>query len=284
MSIRGFSFVELLLYVSLFVIGSIFLVGILYSSLRIQGRESAAVEVTDQSNFIMQTIQRLVRNASLIEDASSSLILRMEETAKDPTRIFVNSNIIYVKEGSGADVALTDSKTTVDQLTFTKFSNPPAKDTVQINLTLSYNTTDPTRAFTKTLRSAISKVSAVTFDSDLLPNASGKHVGASGQKWQDGYFAGNTSIDGTISVGSAPFFYVNPASSLVGIGVGTSPTSAFHVTSSAYLQIGFRSSATASDCDAAGETGRLFFLAGSVNKLAICDGTQWRYATTTTTP
>lgn len=280
----GFSFIELLLYITLFISASVLIVGILESVTRIQGRENAVVSVTSESNFVVQTVQRVVRDASVIEDASSSLRLRTKTDAKDPTRIYLSGTTVYMQEGNAAAVALTTDKVTASGLTFTKFSNPPSKDTVQIDLTIAYNTSNPRSAFSKTLRSAISKVSAVTFDSDLIPSGANLKVGTGAQKWQDANFSGAVSIDSTLTVGTndAKKIYFNPTNGFLGINVGTSPISAIQVSSTSYIQMGNSDGApTAGDCDAATELGRMIFDYTN-NRIYICDGTGgWRSATTT---
>lgn len=263
----------------MFTIGATLLVGILESVTRIQGRESAVTEVTGQSTFVMQRIQQAVREASMIEDASSSLRLRTKGSSKDPTIISLSGSTIYISEGSGATVALTNSNVTADTLSFTKISNAPGKDVIQIDLVISYNTANPKKSFTKTLRSAIARVSAATFDSDLLPGTPNlRNIGATGNKWLDGWFNGSVTVDGNLTVSSAPLF-VN--SSGVGIGVN-SPASQLQVASSGYIQIGYQGGAPASTaCDTTAETGRITY-DDSNNRLYVCDGTGgWRFATTT---
>lgn len=277
---QGFSFIELLLYMTLFITASVLIVGILESVTRIQGRESAVVSVTSESNFVIQTIQRVVRDSSLIEDASSSLKLRMKALTKDPTRIYLSGTTIYMQEGGATPIELTTDKVNASGLTFTKFSNPPSKDSVQIDLTIAYNTTNPRSVFTKTLRSAISKVSAVTFDSDLIPSTSNLKVGTGAQKWQDANYSGAVSVDGNFTVDTNTFF-VDATNNFVGVGT-SSPQSTLTIGGSNYLQIGTRSGApTGTDCDVAAELGRMVFDYAN-DRLYVCDGVSgWKSATTT---
>jgi hypothetical protein len=276
----GFSFIELLLYITLFITASVLIVGVLESIVRIQGHENAVSTVTSETNFVMQAIQRVVRETSLIQEASSSLLLRAKNLTKDPTRIYLSSNTIYLQEGNAAPVALTTAQVNASGLTFTKFSNPPSKDTVQIDLTIAYNTSNPRSVFSKTLRSAISKVSAVTFDSDLIPSTSNLKVGTGAQKWQDANYSGAVAIDGNLTVDTRTLF-VDATNNFVGVGT-SSPQSALTVGGSGYLQIGTVNGVpTATDCDVAAELGRIIF-DYSNNRLYTCDGTGgWRFATTT---
>ena len=66
MRTKGFSLVELLLYVAIMGVVVGLFAGILNVATRVQVRESAATEVSSQLNFITQTIQRLVRESSAV--------------------------------------------------------------------------------------------------------------------------------------------------------------------------------------------------------------------------
>jgi len=276
----GFSLIELLLYVTLFITASVLIVGVLESIVRIQGHENAVSTVTSETNFVMQAIQRVVRETSLIQEASSSLLLRAKNLTKDPTRIYLSSNTIYLQEGNAAPVALTTAQVNASGLTFTKFSNPPSKDTVQIDLTIAYNTSNPRSVFSKTLRSAISKVSAVTFDSSLIPSDTNLKIGTGSQKWQDAFFSGAVSVDGDFTV-DIDTLKVDVLNGFVGVGT-SSPESTLTIGGSNYLQIGTRSGAPPSgDCDADAEHGRMIYDYAN-NRLYICDGAGlWKSATTT---
>ena len=67
---KGFTLLEVLIYVTIFAIVLGFLSVILITTTRVEMRESAATEVTQQSSYVVQTIQRLVRESSQIHDAS----------------------------------------------------------------------------------------------------------------------------------------------------------------------------------------------------------------------
>ena len=64
------------------------MVGVLNTVSRVQNREAANIEVTQQSQFVINTIKTTLSEASLIDiDPSttvSSLKLRMPDPAKDP--------------------------------------------------------------------------------------------------------------------------------------------------------------------------------------------------------
>ena len=82
---KGFSLIELLIYVSIFAIAGGMMFGILALILKVNQRESSSGEITSQLNFVGQTITRLTRSASNIEIdagvATSTLKLRMKDFA-----------------------------------------------------------------------------------------------------------------------------------------------------------------------------------------------------------
>src|SRR3989344_2498551 len=107
----GFTLVELLVYTGIFTVSSGLMVGVLNTVSRVQNREAANIEVTQQSQFVINTIKTTLSEASLIDiDPSttvSSLKLRMPDPAKDPTYIYLENGIVFKKEtDDGTPVAL----------------------------------------------------------------------------------------------------------------------------------------------------------------------------------
>lgn len=205
---KGFTLLEVLIYVAIFAIVLGFLSSILIITTRVEMRESAAAEVTQQSSYIIQTIQRLVRESSQIESAgASNLVLRMASSSKDKTTISLSGGKVYIQEGSGGSNPLTSDKVTVNSLNFQKFSNPPGKDVVEITVTMTFNSSNPQFAISKSLRSAIARASAATFDSSLLPNIDNSwSVGQSGLRWTEGNFSGIITAGGNIKTSAGDFY------------------------------------------------------------------------------
>ena len=102
---RGFSLLETLLYLGIFAIigGSLF--GILTNVVRISTREVSGDEVSSQLQFAMETVSRLVRESSAIETettATTTLKLRMQNPALDPTCIFMENGVLKLSQGPDA--------------------------------------------------------------------------------------------------------------------------------------------------------------------------------------
>jgi prepilin-type N-terminal cleavage/methylation domain-containing protein len=238
MNNRGFTLVELLVYMALLSIVSVLFTSILLTSTKVQVQQVASTEVASQMNFALQTIQRLIRESSativsnsptcintldsandggaLLGASQPCLKLRMKDsqgTATDRDPIFIwkdaATGAVKLAEGSGANQRISDITTpkvanTSNVLAFTKFSNPPAHDIVQINLTLNYNSSDPNSQVARTIQAAVGKASAATFDSSLFPDTTdSRDIGNASLKWRGGYFSGDVTVLGKLSVGAA---------------------------------------------------------------------------------
>ncbi len=225
--IAGFTLIEILLYTAIFAVVGGLMVGILLTVTQVQQRESAGAEVTGQLNFIMQTVQRLVSKSSNIEIepgiATSTLKLRMEDPAKDPTCLSLVNGVVKLAEGPGANPNdcktttsdLTNSRVIVNTFNFKKFTQYPGHDTVSIDLTITYNTANPKGQVQRTLSSAIARVSAATFDSNLLPGSATFEIGQAGSPWQNLYLSGVLNLGTAASdpAGQNGSIYYNTASS-----------------------------------------------------------------------
>ena len=207
----GFTLIELLIYAAVFSVSAVFLVNILTAVTQTQVRQTSINEVNRQISFVSDTVQRLVRQSSFVENAagvaSSTLTLRMASSSADPTLIYMNASgtAMYIQQGTSSPVLLTNDKVTIGNFSVTKFENSGSSAVVQINLTLNYNTTNNQAKISRTWQSAIARVSAATFDSNILPNADGTYdIGGSTAKWNNGYFANNVQISGSIGLGTTP--------------------------------------------------------------------------------
>jgi type II secretory pathway component PulJ len=205
----GFTLVEVLIYAAVFAVSSVFLVQILTTVTRTQLKQTSANEVNAQVSFVAETIQRLVRESALVENdsgvATTTLRLRTTASSTDPTLVYVDASntAIYLQQGSQSAVALTDDRVTVGNFSITKFENVGASAVVQVDLTLNYNTSAEQSKASQTWRGAITRVSAATFDSSILPSSDGAlNLGGSSSRWQDGYFAGSLGL-GTSPVSTA---------------------------------------------------------------------------------
>ena len=202
---------ETLLYLAIFAIvgGSLF--GILTNVVRVSTREVSGDEVATQLQFAMQTINRLVKDSSNIEIATSTatttLKLRMPVTAQDPTCIILSGGKLKLAQGAdpynqqnctATTTDITTDKVVVDSALFKRLEFPGGHDQVLVDMQFSNLATGASK-ISRALRSGISRASAATFDSDLLPNQDALYeVGAPVTKrWK------NISIAGLLNLGTA---------------------------------------------------------------------------------
>ena len=103
----GFTLIEVLIYVSVFAVAAGLLTSILVITTRVENNEIVSTQVGQELNLVLDTVQRMVRESSLIECVNSSpsdptttcpssigsnLKLRYDDPALDPTCIYIENN------------------------------------------------------------------------------------------------------------------------------------------------------------------------------------------------
>ena len=217
---RGFTVIELSLFAAIFATISIVFITLLVVVTRIQVRESSMAEVNGQSQFLLQTIQRQVEQASAIELAAdlATTTLKLRTPGADPTYIYLDSGTVYMKQtDTGTPQPLTSNRVSISSLAFTKRANTRARDSVSVAFTMTYNSLNVQQQFSQILDMSVARVTAATFDSNLNNSAPGSwSVGSAPGEWQ--------SINSTI------YF----SGSNVGIG-STAPTAKLQVNGDVYI-------------------------------------------------
>jgi hypothetical protein len=277
----------------IFTVAAGLLTGILIAVSGIQARENASFEVTRQLQFVTQKIQYAIRDASVVEKVYEgddeeepcvnycSVKLRVEDPTLDPTVISSDIAGVYIQEGAGEKVSLTTANTRISLLTFGKVGNPGGLSTVTVDFAMIYNPDDPELRVERRLASAIAHVSAATFDSDLLPDATeSRNIGGSSLKWNNLILSGGVNITGPESVGEQVGF-----SMIRGTSHGSSSISQYYVSSSPYDKYGQRYDVGGTEMlylegDVGQASRRAYFMNGNVGigttspsqKLTVTDG------------
>lgn len=154
---KGFTLVELLLYVS--IIGVILVSFSVLLSIVMQSRikNQTVSEVEQQGSEVLQSMTQIIRNTDNITSPTigttgASLTLDVLDAAKDPTIFDLAAGVIRIKEGAGAAVPLTNSRVTASSLTFKNLSRTGTPGTIRIQFTLSHINSGGRNeyAFTKT--------------------------------------------------------------------------------------------------------------------------------------
>ena len=235
---KAFTLVELLIYIGIFSVVAGLVLGILNSTIRSNQAEVANNEVTTQLNTVLTDIQNQVNQSSNLEvypsvtnlasptSTGSFLKLRMSSSSTDPTCIYLASSTVYMAQGpdpsnasqcnQSSATALTTSQVLANNLTFTQITVPGGYASVSVSLQLTYNSSNPAFAISKTVQSAISRVSSATFSSNLIPASDNTFdIGqiSPNLRWRNANFAGTVTL-GTGSSGGS-------------LGIGTETPSGF---------------------------------------------------------
>ena len=139
---KGFSLVELLLYIS---IASILLlaISVFFSFLlRARIKNQVIAEVEQQGLSVMHLMTQTTRNAEAIilpvqSVSAPSLSLQFPSSSIDPTFFDLSSGSIRIKEASGIPVSLTNSRITASALQFQNLSRTNTPGIIRIQFTLT---------------------------------------------------------------------------------------------------------------------------------------------------
>ena len=244
---KGFTLIEILIFTAIFAFAMVAILGILVVAYRVQNNQSSATEVAQQGQSLMQKIQYYVQGSSVVDipqDVSTATLkLWLGIAIKDPTYFTLASGTVYFQQtATGTLQALTSNKVTVSNLSFVRHANPPAHDTVSVSFTIAYNSTNPLQAISELFQTSIARVSAATFDSNIVPSSTATYnVGVAGSIWssinQTIYFSGSKVGIGTASpqstldvagnetIGSYAGATAAPSNGLIvsgNVGIGTS--------------------------------------------------------------
>lgn len=202
---KGFSLIEFLIYIAIFIFVSGFLVAILTTFTKVGVRQTGENEVNSQINFVSSYIQETVKKASLIDMpenvVTSSILLRMPNLSSDPTLIYATNGAIYVKEGVNDPLKLTNENVKVTDFSATKLSLGGGF-IVQVNLSLLYKSSNEKNQFSQAFQFSTARISAATFDSSLYPSSSTSlDLGSPLNPWGRGFFSGDLNVGGTVYAG-----------------------------------------------------------------------------------
>jgi hypothetical protein len=139
---KGISFVETIIYVAIF---SMFVVGLAqFSSTLSTSRMHAqgVLEVNEQGSQVIKLITQTLRNGSSVNSptigsSASSLSIDTGVLGTSPTIFSENGGVLYITEGTGSEVALTNDKVVVSNLTFSNLSQIDTPNIVKISFTIT---------------------------------------------------------------------------------------------------------------------------------------------------
>lgn len=151
---KGFTLLELLLYVS---VASILLVGVVSFLIVLQTarvKQTTISEVEQQGQQVMEYITQTIRNAEGVTSPTagtddSALTLDVVAAASDPTVIALSGGRLQVSEGAAPTTSyLTSDHVTISDLTFSNSAISGTRDSITVSFTLSYLNLAGTQEYT----------------------------------------------------------------------------------------------------------------------------------------
>jgi prepilin-type N-terminal cleavage/methylation domain-containing protein len=138
---RGFTFIELILYLAIVSIVLGALVPFAFTVIGSGVKSSTQQEVFSSARFISERIKYEIRNATGINSVSAtSLSLATATGSTNPTVIDLSGGNIRIKQGVSTAVNLNSANTTVPSLSFVNFTSGDNKTKhVQFTFTLNAN-------------------------------------------------------------------------------------------------------------------------------------------------
>jgi type II secretory pathway pseudopilin PulG len=157
---KGFTIIELLVYIGIFSVVVVAFVTIFISIVRVQSNQSSEVEVESQVQFVLQQIQYYVEQSNLIDlpldTATTTLVLETASSSENPTTLTLASGTLYVQQTVGGSLqALSSQQVTISNLSFTRHTNGTSPDSLSVGFTLSYNTSNTEQTFSQPIETSI---------------------------------------------------------------------------------------------------------------------------------
>jgi len=139
---KGISLVETIVYIAIF---SMFVVSLASFSTTLSTTRlhtQGVLEVNEQGSQILRLITQTIRNADgvnspSISASSATLSIETGVPATNPTTFYASGGVLYITEGSGSAVALTNNKISVSNLSFTNLSRPGTPNIVRVAFTVT---------------------------------------------------------------------------------------------------------------------------------------------------
>ena len=158
---KGFTLLELLIYVTIFSIISVVLVNVFISLSRADGQSSAKSEVDSAIRFSNELLRQDIKNASIISVPASGSSSTLTLTRNAVTIVYdISNGILRRKEGNNNPVNLTDASIIVSTPTFARIENTntvfnTTNVSIKINMTFSYNSTSADWVYTTSLQNTV---------------------------------------------------------------------------------------------------------------------------------
>ncbi len=148
---RGFTLIEITVYVSILALVSLVIVVFVNQLLGVNETTRRTRESLDNARRVLDTIAQEIRHADSVYTPTSSFGVNPGqlglETSRDvPTDenttfvdFYVDNNGVYIKRESQAAQLLTSEKVKVTDLTFTNLNGATSRPAIRLSVTVEYN-------------------------------------------------------------------------------------------------------------------------------------------------
>ena len=142
--LRGFTILELMLYVVITSAVAFTFVAFLQTILESRVKNQTVAEVEQVGLQIIQLVNQTIRNATAITApapgaSGASLTLTVPIGANSPTVFDLVSGVMRIKEGAAANINLSSSRVAVSALTFQNLTRAGTPGSVKYQFTITHN-------------------------------------------------------------------------------------------------------------------------------------------------
>jgi hypothetical protein len=156
---KGFTLIEFLLYIGIFIIIFVFIIGFFWNIIFGSIKETNYQEVQQNGRFVLSKITQEIKKATAINNpafgiSSSTLSLAMKNPSLNPTIIDLSGGKIRIKRGASVPYDLNSIQVKIVGLKFTNISYPLTPGTLKVELVIE--SINPKYKNSMTLESTIS--------------------------------------------------------------------------------------------------------------------------------
>jgi len=140
---KGFSLVEVLIYIAVSSAMLMVVVGFVGWVMRVRNKVSIESKVEQNARYVMARMVNEIRHADdLTVVDQSTLSLTVSDPDKNPTIFDINNGVLYMSQGTGDLIAITGNDVKVGEVLFDDRTTPNSADIVKITLTVSHPDTN----------------------------------------------------------------------------------------------------------------------------------------------
>lgn len=156
---RGFTLVELIIYVGLTAMVMGLFGSIIITILRVQGEQSSSTQVSTELSFIITTIKKHIHEAATVQSNGTQLSIIKNDSNHVTVLFDIGSHSIVIADDSiGPSERINSNRVNIDSALFEKLQDAtnPLSAAIRMTITASASSTDPGRQSTKTVRATAS--------------------------------------------------------------------------------------------------------------------------------